>query len=400
VRFKSPPEDFIVEEVVRLPIESGGAYTVYRLQKRGITTLQAQARLAAMLGVPRSTVAFPALKDKEAHATQYGTVRGGGPVRVEGPGFRAERIGTSARPLSPRDLLGNQFTVVLRQLSSEQVVGIPLYLVQLERCGFPNYFDQQRFGSYASGHDWVGKRILLRDAEGALRAHLAQPFAGDPSRIRSFKSVVQQHWGEWCYLLEQAPKPSNFRSVLTFLADHPQDYRKALNLVTPRLLSLYLAAYQSLLWNRLVARYLHALQEEGGICLVRTLEVAGVLLPFYGELPLPLLSQLKTVVVPLFHQRMVVSEPRLAALSEAVLAEEGLQLGDLKARLLRKAYLARGTRPLLAFPREISLGKAAADDTTSNRLKLTISFVLPPGSYATLMLKILALEGSGGLAGA
>jgi tRNA pseudouridine13 synthase len=74
VRIKSLPEDLVVEEVIALPVAPGGAYTVYRLQKRGITTLQAQAQLAAALGVPRSAVAFPALKDKDAQATQYGTV--------------------------------------------------------------------------------------------------------------------------------------------------------------------------------------------------------------------------------------------------------------------------------------------------------------------------------------
>ncbi len=393
MRFKSSPEDFIVEEVVHLPAEPGNAYTVYRLQKQGITTLQAQARLAAALGLPPSAVAFPALKDKAAQATQYGTVRGSGPAHIAGPGFQAERIGTSTRPLAPRDLLGNRFTAVLRDLSAEQAGRIPLQVERLNRCGFPNYFDQQRFGSRAPGHDWMGKRILLWDAEGALRAHLSQPFVGDPPRVRAFKSEAKQHWGEWRYLLQQAPKPSNFRSVLTFLVDHPQDYRKALNLVTPRLLSLYLAAYQSLLWNRLAARYLCASLEEENVRLTGALEVAGETLPFYGELPLPLLDQLKGVQVPLFHQRLVVSDPTLAALSETVLAEEGMQREDLKARLLQRAYLARGARRLLVFPHELEIGEVGADKAAPNRHKLTISFVLPPGSYATLMLRLLALDG-------
>lgn len=390
MRIKSAPEDFIVEEIIHLSLESDGAYTLYRLYKRGITTLQAQAQLAALLGVPRSAVAFPALKDKNAQAIQYGTVRGKQPAQVEGRGFRAERVGMGARHLSPRDLLGNRFTIVLRDLSPRQAADIPKQLVRLQRFGFPNYFDEQRFGSYAADKEWVGKRILLRDAEGALRAHLAEPFAGDPPHVWAFKTKAQQHWGEWGKLLQEAPKPSNFRSVLTFLVDHPQGYHKALNLVTPRVLSLYLAAYSSLLWNRLAARYLYALRDEGSIQLSGQLNVAGDTLPFYEELPQMHLERLKLAHVPLFHRRMVVTDAKMAALSEAILAEEGIHRGDLKARLLQRAYLPRGTRSLLAFPSEIAVGAVDSDEATPNQYKQTLSFILPPGSYATLMLKILA----------
>ena len=109
----------------------------------------------------------------------------------------------------------------------------------MERFGLPDYFGRQRFGSYAPGQGFVGKKILERDVEGALRAYLSQPFRGDPPSVRAFKSLAREHWGEWELLFEAAPRPSNPRSVLTFLKDHPTDFRKALNLVTPRLLSLW-----------------------------------------------------------------------------------------------------------------------------------------------------------------
>ncbi|MBC7260771.1 MAG: tRNA pseudouridine(13) synthase TruD, partial [Chloroflexi bacterium] len=382
--------DFVVEEIVRLPIERNGAYTIYRLHKRGITTLQAQVWLASQLGVPRSAVVFPALKDKAAVTTQYGSVLGSGPETVEGPGFRAERVGMSKRALSPHDLIGNRFTVVLRDLSAEQAAGIPEQLARLQRFGFPNYFDEQRFGSYAPGQDWVGKRILLRDAEGALRAHLAEPFVGDPPHVRQFKAQVQQHWGEWRSLLREAPKPSNFRSVLTFLVDHPQDYRKALNLVTPRVLSLYLAAYSSLLWNRLAARYLRDILSQIGVDMNKAVLIAGELLPVYDDLPTACLEQLKMVQIPFFHHRMETTDPKIAEISAAILAEEGMRPEDLKARLLQRAYLPRGARSLLVFPAETSAGRMDMDEMASNRYKRVILFILPPGSYATLMLKILA----------
>jgi tRNA pseudouridine13 synthase len=93
MKVKTIPEDFIVEEELDIPLAGGGRYAVYRAQKRAITTLQLQARLAAALKRPRSTVRFPALKDRRAVAIQFGTLRGPGPPAVGDEHFAAERVG-------------------------------------------------------------------------------------------------------------------------------------------------------------------------------------------------------------------------------------------------------------------------------------------------------------------
>ena len=52
---------------------------------------------------------------------------------------------------------------------------------------------------------FIGKTILRRDANGAVRAYLARPFIGDPQRVRKFKAVARQHWGEWGVSAGQSP---------------------------------------------------------------------------------------------------------------------------------------------------------------------------------------------------
>ena len=264
MQWKYRPEDFYVEERVWLPFTPEGHFAIYRVRKRGVTTLSVQAQMARALNLPHSDVVFPALKDKEAVAIQHAAVQGNGPPRMAGKGFEARFLGRSPRPLGPADIIANHFTIVVRDLSLEDAASIPVRLARLSRTGLPNYFDQQRFGSLMHGEDHIAKRIIRRDAEGALRAYLTQHFAGDPARVRKFKTVAAAHWGDWNRLFDAAPRPSNYRSVLTYLRDHPTGspaelttyYRKALNLITRRLLSLYLAAYQSLLWNRIASRYL------------------------------------------------------------------------------------------------------------------------------------------------
>jgi tRNA pseudouridine13 synthase len=442
MRYKVQPEDFAVEECIRLPLASGGRFAVYRVRKRGVTTLRVQAWMARALGVPHSAVVFPALKDRDAVAVQHVAVRGTGPARLAGDGFVAEFVGRSPRALTPADIVVNRFTVVLRDLSDEEATRIDGRLAQVARFGLPNYFDEQRFGSLAPGEVPIGKRILQRDAEGALRAYLSQRFAGDPAPVRAFKAFAADHWVDWDALFDAAPRPSNFRSVLTYLRDHPTDdpaerathHRKALNLVTRRLLSLHLAAYQSLLWNRIAARYLVAHVGE----IPFYVEIAGERLPLYHELP-PCFDC--DVAIPLPHHRAAYisspprsggsddhlpspprsgesgdhlaslprsggsddhlaspprsggsggSAPTLNAIVARILADEGLALSDLKARILKRAYLSKGQRALLLFPQETSASLPEPDDRFPGQHKLTLTFTLPRGSYATLVLKTLS----------
>ena len=419
MRYKIQPEDFVVEEQMRLPLAPQGPFAVYRVRKRGTTTLRVRAQMARALGVPESAVVAPALKDKDAVTVQHVAVRGSGPARLAGPGFEAEFQGRISRPLTPGDIVANCFTVVLRDLSDEESSRIQERLAQVARCGLPNYFDQQRFGSLVPGEDHIGKRILQRDAEGALRAYLTQPFAGDPAPVRKFKPFAAAHWGDWDAVFQAAPRPSNFRSVLTYLRDHPTadpeqlvlHYRKALNLITRRLLSLYLAAYQSLLWNRIAGRYLAAQLGDADA----HVEIAGERLLLYHELP-PRFD--RDTTIPLPNHRAVYSaspphtpspprsggfrdsfarsestanSPNLSPIVTQVLTEEGLALNDLKARILKKAYLSKGKRVLLLFPQDSTASPPEPDDRFPDRHKVTLTFTLPRGSYATLAIKALSL---------
>lgn len=385
MRLKVVPEDFLVEEQVRFP-PGGGPYALYRVQKRGITTLEAQARLARMLRLPLSALAFPALKDRDAVTVQYATVRGPGPDRLSGPGFTAERVGQAPRPLAPSDLVGNRFVVTVRDLSPSEAACLGERLTAAAEEGIPNYFDAQRFGSRMESGDFPGRRILRRDAEGALRAVLAEPLVGDPADVRAFKREAAIRWGQWRILLEMAPRPSNLRSVLTFLCDHPTDFRRALNLVTPRVLSLYLTAYQSFLWNRIAAGYLQA-QWGAPSGLV---EVADERLPLFPGLSRRLPADM---AIPLPHHRAIYGDPLLAQVVEDVLRAEGLTLADLKPRILRRAYLPRGERRLVLQPTDVSASPPAPDERFPGRQKITLTFALPPGSYATLVVRCLLAAG-------
>jgi len=378
---KATPKDFIVEELLASPLEETGAYAVYRVTKRLLTTLEVQERIAQQLNVSPRDVVFPTLKDKGALATQFCTVRGSGPQRLSGAGYEAHAAGRMSRHLNPRDISGNRFTLTIGVPSAGDAERLAARLREIAEHGLPNYFDEQRFGSYSPGGLFIGKAILQRDAEAALRAYFTQPAPGDPPDLRAFKRIAKDRWPDWKYLFEQAPR-SNHRSILSFFKDHPSDFRKAVNLITPRLLPLLLSAYQSFLWNRIASRYLQSIAglvpPEGA-----KLEIAGEPLALYRTLPKEPLDSLRRLLAPLPNHQARLRDPTLARIVQETLAQEGFCLGDMKARILQNAYLAKGERPLLLFPREMS---AQALSDTSIQAK----FVLPPGAYATLVVKVAA----------
>ncbi len=382
MRIKQIPEDFQVEEQINLPGDHG-AYAYYRVEKRDIATLAIRDILAERLKLTPSNLVFPALKDAGAVAVQYFSVRKRGPEQIKDREFIARRVQWGPRALQPKDIVGNRFVIVVRDLSAQEGVTLGEMLRVIATEGLPNYFDEQRFGSLAEG-GFIGKAILQRDAEQVVRFYLEAPMLGDPADIREFKALVKSHWGQWGFLLHQAPRPSNLRSVITYLKDHPHDYGKAANLIQDRLLSIYLAAYQSWVWNHIVARYLESVAPAS-----LTLDIVGASfpLPFANAVP----DHVKTLEVdlPRLTSRY---EGEIAAAAEAVFAAEGLSVRDFKARILQRVYLAKGERPVWFAPTEVSVSEPYADEYAPGRQAVTVNFTLQSGSYATLVMKAAAVR--------
>jgi tRNA pseudouridine13 synthase len=374
MRWKASPEDFVVEEEVSLDLSPAGPYAIYRLEKVGRDSLSVRAELARRLGKPQADVIFPALKDAVARTVQWVGVRAGGPAKIAGRGFIAERVGFADRPPDPRNLRGNRFTVVLRDLSPTEARLLPATAAQLGSSGWPNYFDDQRFGSLVEGYGPFGRAVLRADDEMVLRLYLAVPWTGDPARVRAFKAEAARSWGDWDRLFSWAPVRTNFRSLLTFLRDHPNDYRRAVRLIPARLLMLAVDAYRSWVWNLAVSRFF---EENGPAEFAVT--VAGCRL----AVPAEPRDSWSATEVPLPHPRASYSPPwdRLVA---DLLKADGLTLADLAGRGRLPDRPSPTRRVIWVRPDGVSFEASSSPEMGILR------FSLPPGAYGTLLLKVLA----------
>jgi tRNA pseudouridine13 synthase len=73
-------------------------------------------------------------------------------------------------------------------------------------------------------------------------------------------------------------------------------------------------------------------------------------------------------------------------LVEEVLAEDGITLRDMQVRGIRELFFSRGERTARLLPEGLA-HEWADDDRHKGRLKLLLSFDLPRGAYATLIVK-------------
>jgi hypothetical protein len=123
LRIKTVPEDFLVEERLSVQPKARGPYALYRVEKRNITTLEAAQILSRALKVRPSAIAFPALKDKVAVAIQHCTVKISAspiPKEIQTTSMAAKLLGHLDRPLSPKDLAENKFTVTVREFPARR----------------------------------------------------------------------------------------------------------------------------------------------------------------------------------------------------------------------------------------------------------------------------------------
>lgn len=381
----------MVKEVLKTPLRQKGPFAIYRVFKRELSTPEVIQALARALALSPSKVSSPALKDSRSLSTQHfsvGPLKADLPHKVSGQGFSGELIGFLDRRLSPKDLEGNFFRITLRRIEGKELDRILEGWYKVLEAGFPNYFDLQRFGSWSPGKGFPGKVLLLGQWDEVLRFYLLYPMLGDPKETRHLKEKLVELWGRWEEVKDRLPK-SNLRSVVSFLCSHPSEFKKAVNLITPRILSLWLSAYQSFLWNQWASLWLNGKLKGEAIGLLKVRFPFQELVFPKENPPKEMVESLCALEFPLPSHRMHLKEELKVSLEE-VLKKEGLSIQDLKVRGLKRAYLSRGKRHFWVKPKGIAV-KPIEDRLFKSYKALVLEFFLPPGSYATMALKALRL---------
>ncbi len=171
------------------------------------------------------------------------------------------------------------------------------------------------------------------------------------------------------------------REIIAYLAEHPGDFRRATALLRKDLRSLYVAAFQSHLWNLVLKAEAHRparreaashrRRRRGGPALSAQRHRAQP-----ARRPAPLQARLKD------------PPPELAESIAAALAPFNIQLRELRIKYPDDTFFSKGDRSTLLRLKDFT-HEFGPDELHSGQKKLTLRFELGSGSYATMLVKWL-----------
>ncbi|MBI5672018.1 MAG: tRNA pseudouridine(13) synthase TruD [Nitrospirae bacterium] len=320
---RAVPEDFQVEErPLYLPCGEG-EHLYITITKRGLSTPDLVRRLSSTLGVKAQAIGVAGLKDSRAVTTQMVSLQGVTPEQVSGLKtddtlLSLQILGRHRNRLRTGHHSGNHFRLVIRNVADHAAETVPAVLQQLSARGVPNYFGPQRQGKRGDNYE-VGA-ALLHDA-----------------RRREKMNRAQRIW--------------------------------------------YLNAYQSFLFNQILARRITQIDRlfvgdwatklENGACF--QVEDAE------KEQPRADRFEISPTGI-LFGSRVSWASGEPGQIEETVITEAGATKDTLVASA--KACGFRGERRALRIPLAELEWSLSGD-------ALTLSFRLPPGAYATSVLREL-----------
>lgn len=166
-RYKTLPEDFLVEEIPAYSPCGTGEHIWLWVEKRGLSTMQLLQALAQQLRRDEREFGIAGLKDSQAVSRQWVSIEAADLAACEGlkgQGFAVLAVSKHGNKLRMGHLRGNRFVVTLRGANADDLPRAQSNLAELAQRGVPNYFGEQRFGKRGANLQ-KGLEILAGDAQ-------------------------------------------------------------------------------------------------------------------------------------------------------------------------------------------------------------------------------------------
>jgi tRNA pseudouridine13 synthase len=238
----------------------------------------------------------------------------------------------------------------------------------------PNYFGQQRFGMRQNTH-LLGRALLRGDDDEFVLEYLGRPQQGERPDSQAARAAIDA--GDYDAALSQWPNDlREERRVLAALVRHDVNVSRAVRVLDRGMRRFCVSAYQSYLFNRLLVQRIQTVDrlEPGDVAFIHASGGA-----FIVQDPAAEQSRADRFEIspsgPLFGPKLLQAEALPGQREADMLADSGLSLAEFRL----PGTKMKGARRPFRVP--------LADIQVSWDDGLVLQFQLPPGSYATGVLR-------------
>ncbi|RAX54242.1 tRNA pseudouridine(13) synthase TruD [Helicobacter sp. 16-1353] len=168
--FSKNPRNFIVEEIPLYPFSGSGEHLIIKIRKKNLSTMEMLNILSKNLNIKRFEIGYAGLKDKNALTTQYISINKKLAKNIESlqiENIKILDITYHENKIKLGHLKGNKFFIRLKKLNKIDAEKLKNACRIVLDSGIPNYFGAQRFGkngdNYKEGKAILEKTLRIRD---------------------------------------------------------------------------------------------------------------------------------------------------------------------------------------------------------------------------------------------
>lgn len=168
------------------------------------------------------------------------------------------------------------------------------------------------------------------------------------------KEIIKNNFKKAIELISEEEKKAE--EIREYLNKNREDYIGAIRKMPRKILQMYVHSFQSKLWNETAGKF-----EKSS----------------------------KNIKIPIIGFGTELKDDKIGELIGKILEKEEINLRNFVIKAMPELSSEGGERDLLAKIKNLKIGKLETDELNKGKKKCMISFKLPKGSYATLVVKAL-----------
>lgn len=263
-------------------------YIICKIWKKYIEHFELIDFISKKLNIDKKNIYFCGIKDKYSNSTQYFSIWTNNEninynkklynfiknKTIETSNIKLEFLFFSKENISSENITKNNFKVVIRDIDIEDKDKLNEKINEIINIGVPNYFDEQRFGSFKKINGIPGKYIFQRNYE-KFFISFVEPYENDKKEIKELKFFILNNWRKWDIILNKIydyekkiikNKDINelklLKKLFLFVSNYNSSpsFSKCIKKIDKNLIMLLINSYQSILFNSLLNyffEYLH-----------------------------------------------------------------------------------------------------------------------------------------------